>query len=160
MKYIFDAIIFIQIIIFLIVVIKHYLLINKYNKLYIYYANLVYKWNDLVLNYNNIPKVDNNEKSISISKKEAKFILKKIHSDITKSKSNDVLVAKLIKSIIICNNILEFEIVCPICGQKTMITNEEMIDCLRCGNEIPEHIDNVWKEYNKLSKQEIINLIK
>ena len=67
---------------------------------------------------------------------------------------------KLIKSIIIYNNILEFEIICPTCGQRTMIVNDEMIDCYQCGNEIPEYIDNVWEEYNNLSKQDIINLIK
>lgn len=63
-------------------------------------------------------------------------------------------------TIIINGNGLEFEIICPVCQQRTLINNDEMIDCLLCGTEIPEYIDNVWKEFSEFSKDQVINLIK
>ena len=80
---------------------KHLMLIERYEKLYNKYVSLVYKWNDLVIEYNNTNGFEKSfkQEGLYLTKKEARFILKRIHSDITKSKKNDYLVKKLIKII-------------------------------------------------------------
>jgi len=35
-----------------------------------------------------------------------------------------------------------------------------MIECHQCGNEIPEHINDTWNEFSKLTKDEVCQLIK
>ena len=89
---------FCSIFIIIYILIKYILLIKEYNILHKTYTNLVYKWNKLVIEYNKT-ETFSKEKTFYLTKKEAKFILKRIHSDITKTEKNDDLVKRLIKTI-------------------------------------------------------------